>query len=265
MKHASIAALSLVALGACQQQGPAYDYATHPLVGPGGTTVDQDPCPEGPDADATCAKLVTARRISWFGYLARWMRVMRAFEVPSAQAGGYATYPGDALELGLSHPDRALVPLVEQASSRSQYVVLHEVLGEPADALGVEETTVASFRAQHATLITAAAVKQACRVSSSLAQRLANHLASTTASEAALRAIDGFLVADHGSGASAVQTIRGFKPAFGYLAFGRQLNPQEIAALDAALGAGGSARSTQFATFRVALTGLMCSTMSLVE
>ncbi len=263
-----LALLSALAIG-CEQPASdsaprmAYDFATHPLVGPGGGAVAVDPCPEGPDADASCARLVSARRISWFGYLGKWMRVLRAFGVPDAQAGGYASYPADRLQLGITHPDRALVPLVEQTSARSQYVVLHEVLGEPADVLGVEETSVTAFRAQHAGVVTAAAVKQACRVSSSLAQRLGNHLASAALTAEGRASVDRFLVADLSG--SSVQAIRGFKAELGYLAYGRKLSAQELAALDATLGASGSTRASQFATFRVALTGLMCSTMSLVE
>jgi hypothetical protein len=228
-------------------------------------TVAADPCPEGPDADAACARLVSARRISWFGYLARWMQVMRTFGVPEAAPGNYANYPGSSLSLAVSHPDRALMPLIDQGSSRSQYVVLHDVLGEPTDALGVEESTIVSFRAQHAQLITAAAVKQACRMSSSLAERLANHLASTTTPQATLAAIDTLLVTEHGPGDAQVQAVRGFRPALGYLAYGRRFTSAEVAVLDAALGGGGSTRASRFNTFRVALTGVMCSTMALVE
>lgn len=266
MRSTATIALALLASAGCQDApAAAYDFAEHPLIGPGGASVTADPCPEGPEVDAACARLVSARRISWFGYLARWMQVLRTFGVPESAPGGYASYPANGLSLPVSHPDRALMPLVDQGSSRSQYVVLHDVLGEPADALGVEESTIVSFRAQHAQLITAAAVKQACRLSSSLAERVATHLASTNASAGTLAALDTLLVSDHGAGASAVQTIRGFKPEFGYLTFGRRLSASELAVLDASLGNGGSTRGSRFATFRVTLTGLMCSTMALVE
>ena len=226
------------------------------VTGPGGVALAADPCPEAPNAQAACGRLVSARRISWFGYLARWMRVFDAFGVAPANPGGYAALPSEAFQLGVSHPDRGLTPLVEVAGSRSQYVALHELLGEPMDAFGVEDTTIVDFRAQHTLHLSAGAIKQACRIGTSLSGRVVNRLAGAAFDAQRLAAIDALLDVQHGAAHATITQIRAVKPALGYLAYGRLLTPAEVTVLNAQLATSG---------FRVVLTALLCSTPALVE
>ena len=60
------------------------------VTGPGATPLDKDPCPEVPNGARGCESLISARRISWFGYLARWMRIFEVFSVPRTTPGDYA-------------------------------------------------------------------------------------------------------------------------------------------------------------------------------
>lgn len=272
MMRRTITALFFVACAGCDR-APEYNVAAHSetavetaekaLVGPGGRNITSDPCPDSPDSDASCGYLVSARRISWFGYLARWMRLTNYFGVQPQNPGAYADMESEALSLGFGHPDRFLGPLVEPLTPRSQYYALHEVLGEPLDDLGAEDTPIVVFRQQHKIQFTAAVVKQACRVSAALASRVASRMRAGgyDANQTAL--IGNLIEADINGGA--ITTIRAFKPAFGYVVWGRKLEQRELDPINAALGANGARAADNYAGFRTALTALMCSTMSLVE
>lgn len=208
-----------------------------------------DPCPEQPSQQYGCESLPSARRISWYGWLAKWMQIYRVFGVPEAGAGGYASLPSDQFGLAYGHPDRVLQPLVD-SSNASQYVVFHDVLGEPMDDFGVEATTIAAFRAQHSLHLTAGAVKQACRISTNLAARLANRIAQAGVPEPEATLASQVVELDGNS-------VRAFKPEIGLLAYGRLLAPSELDPLNGAL--------TEGAPFATALSALMCSTMAMVE
>lgn len=211
--------------------------------------LESDPCPEQPSQQYGCEALASARRISWYGWLAKWMQIYRVFGVPESGAGGYASVPADQLGLAYGHPDQVLEPLVD-TNNASQYVTFHDLLGEPMDDFGVEATTIAAFRAQHSLHLTAGAVKQACRISTNLAARLAGRIAQAgiPATEAALA---GRVVEMAGN------DIRAFKPELGLLVYGRLLEPSELEVINGAL--------TEGARFETALSALMCSTMAMVE
>jgi hypothetical protein len=244
-----------------QPEAPGPVAAPAPLVrGPGGGTLDTDPCPDTPGAPAACQRVVTARRISWFGWLARWEHVYRSLGVPpSNQAGARGQWSADALNLGFGHPDRLLGQLLEPDRIKSQYFALHEIMGEPFDRFGDEITTIATFRQQHSGLVTAAAEKQACRISIGLADRLVRRLYGQRMDAPNLAILDRVLDAQHGAAPSAVSTVRGFRPEFGYFAYGRRLSDSELAALNASFA--GDGRDA----LRTGLAGLMCSTPALVE
>jgi hypothetical protein len=224
---------------------PRFREAHRGLIGPSGEVLAQDPCPEAPGGQYGCDALISARRISWYGYLAKWMQIYRVFGVAPSDPGSYANLPSDQLAIGYGHPDRVLAPL-DDTNGASQFVTFHDVLGEPLDDFGVEATTIAAFRAQHSLHLTAGAVKQACRISSHLAARLAG-----SAIPADREALVDRLVERSGS------EIRSFKPEFGLLAYGRRLDASELAAINGAMQQG--------ATFATALSALMCSTSALVE
>ncbi len=243
----------LVCLG-CKREAPdpfadpVFAEAHGGLIGPGGQALTADPCPESPNGQYGCEALVSARRISWYGYLAKWMQIYRVFGVAESNPGSYAHVPAEQLGIGYGHPDRVLEPLAD-ASGASQYVTFHDVLGEPMDDFGVEATTIAAFRGQHSFHLTAGAVKQACRISTYLASRLAQSIAAGVPADRA--ALVDRLVERSGN------QITAFKPELGLLAYGRRLDAPELEAVNGALGQG--------ATFATALSALMCSTSALVE
>lgn len=243
----------LLAFAACKTEAdpfddPAFATAHAGLVGPGGEILPTDPCPEAPNGQYGCEALVSARRISWYGFVGKWMQIYRVFGVPGANPGAYASLPADGLNLTYGHPDRKLVPLVD-TNGLSQYVTLHEVLGEPMDTFGVEATTIAAFRAQHSLHLTAGAVKQACRISTHLSARLGQRLSAGIAGPE--RALVDRVVDYDGA------TVRAFKPEIGLLAYGRTLDASEVDTLNGAMAGG--------ASFETAFAALMCSTMALVE
>ncbi len=253
------AILPLLLLSACAPEAPR-DMAAGPLplvVGPGGAEVASDPCPEAPGAPAACARLVTARRISWYGWLARWMHVYRTLGVPAAEVGARGQWTADALNLGFGHPDRLLGALVEPDGVRSQYFAFHEVLGEPLDRIADETASITGFRLQHSSLVTAAAVKQACRISIALADRLSRRLVGRDVEDARLAVLERVLDVER-SGAR-VERVRGLRPEFGYFSYGRRLDAAELATVND--GFAGDGREG----LRQALAALMCSTPALVE